>query len=173
MLKRIEDDDVLLDAAALAPLQRLVERECRLLDERRYDDWLALYLPDATYWAPATREQRNPDDTVSLFWDDKEIMQTRVRRLQHPQIHSQIPPSATVRLTSNFRAIVADPAAGGDFQVECRFLMVEDRVGSARQLFAGTFHYLLAVESPQMRIRHKRIELTNCDHAFYTLTQPF
>ncbi|AMG90140.1 aromatic-ring-hydroxylating dioxygenase subunit beta [Bordetella parapertussis] len=173
MLKKIDDSESLLDTAALAPLQRFVERECRLLDEQRFEEWLALYLPEATYWAPATRDNPDPDSQVSLFWDDKETMQTRVQRLLHPEIHSQIPASVTVRLTSNFRAAVAPGGEKDAYQVECRFIMVEDRLGSPRQQFAGTFNYLLVQNGAAFRIRQKRVDLTNCDHAFHTLTQPF
>ena len=130
MLKKIDDSESLLDTAALAPLQRFVERECRLLDEQRFEEWLALYLPEATYWAPATRDNPDPDSQVSLFWDDKETMQTRVQRLLHPEIHSQIPASVTVRLTSNFRAAVAPGGEKDAYQVECRFIMVEDRLAA-------------------------------------------
>lgn len=173
MLGKINDNDVLLDDAALSPLRRFVEFECRLLDEQRFEDWLTLYLPESTYWAPAKRDQVSPDTYVSLFWDDKEIMQTRVQRLLHPEIHSQIPGSSTVRLVSNFRAMATPGQGQGTAQVECRFLMVEDRLGSPRQSFAGTFNYLLVNDGKAIRIRHKRVELTNCDHAFHTLTQPF
>ena len=55
MLKKIDDSESLLDTAALAPLQRFVERECRLLDEQRFEEWLALFA-GGTYWAPATRD---------------------------------------------------------------------------------------------------------------------
>ncbi len=169
MLKAISDDAVLLDDARMAPLRRFVEWECRLLDDQRFEKWLELYAPTATYWAPAKRGQASPYDHVSLFWDDKETMQIRVERLLHPEIHSQIPASATMRMVNNFRAV----AAGEDFQVECRFLMVEDRLGSARLAFAGTLHYLLAAQGKNLQILHKRVDLTNCDHAFNALTQPF
>jgi benzoate/toluate 1,2-dioxygenase beta subunit len=173
MLTTINDNDAVLDDAELAPLRRFVERECRLLDERRFTEWLDLYAPSATYWAPARHGQASPDNHVSLFWDDKESMTTRVQRLLHPEIHSQIPPSTTVRLVSNFRAVTRGAAAGQDYQVECRFLMVEDRPGSARQSFAGVLHHLLNVQDDATRILHKKVEITDCGHAFHTLTQPF
>jgi len=173
MLTKIADNEALLDSSQALSLQRFVERECRLLDEQRFEEWLTLYLPEATYWAPASSTQTDPDTHVSLFWDDKETMRTRVQRLLHPEIHSQIPASVTVRLVSNFRAISLADRQRNVYQVESRFVMVEDRFNSARQLFAGTFNHLLVQTGKALHILHKRVDLTNCDHPFYPLTQPF
>ncbi|VCU71785.1 2-halobenzoate 1,2-dioxygenase small subunit [Pigmentiphaga humi] len=38
----------------------LLYREAALLDERRWDDWLALFTPDAEYWVPAWRDEDEP-----------------------------------------------------------------------------------------------------------------
>ena len=34
------------------PFERFLFHEARLLDERRFDDWLALFAPDGWYWVP-------------------------------------------------------------------------------------------------------------------------
>src|SRR3954463_4384951 len=58
-----------------------LEHEARLLDEAKFDDWLALFTADAWYWVPSEPGQSNPHDTVSLIYDDPRLLGARVRRL--------------------------------------------------------------------------------------------
>src|SRR5262249_14385542 len=44
--------------------ERFLLHEARLLDEGKFDDWLALFTPDAWYWVPSEPDQDNPHDTV-------------------------------------------------------------------------------------------------------------
>ncbi|MBV9969377.1 MAG: hypothetical protein JO228_05285 [Xanthobacteraceae bacterium] len=60
--------------------------EARLLDEARFDDWLALFTPDAWYWVPSQPNQPDPLETVSLIYDDRRLLETRVRRLASPRM---------------------------------------------------------------------------------------
>ena len=64
----------------------LVEREARLLDERRFDEWLALFADEAWYWMPASWDQQSPEDALSLVYEDKRLLALRVRRLASPEI---------------------------------------------------------------------------------------
>src|SRR5215510_2344325 len=45
--------------------------EARLLDTGRYEEWLALFTEDATYWLPLERNQKDPLETSSLVYDDR------------------------------------------------------------------------------------------------------
>ncbi len=65
----------------------LIGLEARFLDERRFEEWLDLYTEDAVYWVPAVADQTDPDNHVSLFYDQKPTMRLRVERLRHPGIH--------------------------------------------------------------------------------------
>src|SRR5215468_12294243 len=76
---------------AVEPLDRerceqFLLHEARLLDEAKFDDWLALFTADAWYWVPSEPEQDNPHDTVSLIYDDRRLLETRVRRLASPRM---------------------------------------------------------------------------------------
>src|SRR4051812_13028370 len=61
-----------------------LEHEARLLDEAKFDDWLALFTADAWYWVPSEPGQSNPHDTVSLIYDDRRLLETRGRRPGSP-----------------------------------------------------------------------------------------
>ena len=67
--------------------ERFLQHEARLLDDGKFDDWLALFTPDGSYWVPSEPDQDNPHDTVSLIYDDRRLLETRVRRLASPRIY--------------------------------------------------------------------------------------
>jgi 3-phenylpropionate/cinnamic acid dioxygenase small subunit len=157
---------------ALADLQQFVEQEVALLDEQRFEEWLDLFADDGAYWVPARAGQESPLNHVSLFYDDKHALRLRVQRLRHPAIHSQVPRSKTVRLVANFKLEIhaADPSL---YQVTSKFVMLEDRSGYARRLFGGRYTHVLRRKGDGLEIVLKRVDLTNCDQSFPSLTQPF
>lgn len=156
------------DAAALA---RFVEHEAELLDERMYLQWQDLFDEDGTYWVPAQHGQDNPQDHVSIFFDDKTILKTRVSRLTHPMIHCQDPPSHSIRVISNIHGQCLSEA-DGLYEVRSKFVMVEDRSDRERRIFAGRYRHLLRMTRGGLRIVQKRVDLTNCDQSFPLLAQP-
>ena len=143
--------------------------EARLLDEARFDDWLALFTPDAQYWVPSEPEQKSPADTVSLFYDDRRLLETRVRRLASPRIYSQEPRSRTTRIVTN---VTIEEAGAGFALVRSKFMMIEFRRDEQR-LFGGTYLHRLARHGQRPRIRLKRVDLVNCEAAFDGLVVPF
>ena len=149
--------------------EQFLMHEARLLDEAKFDEWLALFTADAWYWVPSEPGQDNPHDTVSLIYDDRRLLETRVRRLASPRMYSQEPRSRTSRLVGNL-TIEENDAAGAT--VRSKFLMIEYRRESQR-LFGGTaLHRLVQVEGG-IRIAWKRIDLVNCDAPLDGITQPF
>src|SRR5580693_2407039 len=49
-----DDARALTDVVVRDEFRRLIEREARLLDQLRYDDWLAMYAAECIYWVPST-----------------------------------------------------------------------------------------------------------------------
>src|SRR5262249_55856434 len=78
-------------APDLAECERFLLHEARLLDEGRFDEWLGLFTAEAWYWVPAEPDQASPRDTISLIYDDRRLLETRVRRLASPRIYLQEP----------------------------------------------------------------------------------
>src|SRR6202166_4744654 len=100
------------DGLNRAALKDFIIHEARLLDARKFRDWMGLFAEDGTYWVPAVPEQQSPFDQASLFYDDRDLMKTRVDRLEHPRIHVQTPPSRTAHLVANVVVDEADDAKG-------------------------------------------------------------
>ena len=169
------------EAVARAPTARAsaIERsvfeaflfaEARLLDERRFRDWMALFADDGTYWVPAVADQDSPFNQASLFFDDRELMTTRVDRLEHPRIHIQTPPSRTAHLIGNVILDEADDARG-EYAVSSTVIMVEYRDDHQR-VFAGRQIHRLRRAADGFRILQKRVNVVNCDSAFEAMAVP-
>src|SRR5271168_5297421 len=88
-------------ALKLSHCERFLLHEARLLDDGKFDEWLALFTPDAWYWVPSEPDQADPAETVSLIYDDRRLLETRVRRLASPRMYSQEPRSRTSRIVGN------------------------------------------------------------------------
>jgi 3-phenylpropionate/cinnamic acid dioxygenase small subunit len=142
--------------------------EARLLDEAKFDDWLSLFTADAQYWVPSEPDQKSPYDTVSLIYDDRRLLETRVRRLASPRIYSQEPRSRTSRIVTN----VTLEESGQEALVRSKFMMIEFR-RNAQRLFGGTCFHRLVRQDGSLRIRLKRVDLVNCDAPLDGIVVPF
>jgi 3-phenylpropionate/cinnamic acid dioxygenase small subunit len=164
-----------MDAAGVSgidrtPFELFLIHEAALLDQRRFRDWMALFTEDGTYWVPAVPNQESPFDQASLFYDDRELMKTRIERLEHPRIHVQTPPSRTAHLIGNTMVESAD-AAAGEYVIGSTFIMVEYR-DDRQRVFAGRQQHRLRREGTGFRIVQKRVDLINCDSAFEAMAVP-
>lgn len=149
--------------------ERFLFHEARLLDERRFREWMGLFAENGTYWVPAVPGQESPFDQASLFYDDRELMQTRIARLEHPRIHIQTPPSRTAHLIGNIT--LEDSVTLDEYTVASTVIMVEYR-NEKQRIFAGRQHHRLRREGEGLKIVQKRIDLVNCDAAFEAMAVP-
>lgn len=155
---------------AREPFELFLIHEARLLDARRFEDWMALFTEDGVYWVPARPEQDDPNREASLFYDDRDLMKTRIDRLNHPLIHIQTPPSRTLHMVSNVVVDQADETQG-EFVVSSSLLMAEYRLDNQR-LFAGRQQHRLVRHGDSWRISFKRVDIINCDSALEAMAVP-
>ena len=162
--------DVQSGQLALRECEQFLVHEARLLDEGRFDEWLALFTPDAWYWVPSEPGQASPRDTVSLIYDDRQLLETRVRRLASPRIYSQEPRSRTSRIVANVTIEETDES-GTTVRSKCQWLEYRRE---AQRIFGGTcFHRLVRTAGTEIRIAWKRVDLINCDAALEGIVVPF
>lgn len=152
------------------PFELFLFEEARLLDERRFRDWMGLFAQDGTYWVPSVPHQQSPFDYASLFFDDRDLMKTRIDRLEHPLIHIQTPPSRTAHIIGNVTVAEADEKTG-EFTLHSTFMMAEYRDDNQR-VFAGRQTHKLRREGDAFKIVQKRVDLINCDSAFEAMAVP-
>jgi benzoate/toluate 1,2-dioxygenase beta subunit len=169
------------DAALSAPVpllpvapievQQFLLFEADLLDRRALDQWLTLYTPDCIYWMPAESPEGDPERQVSLFFDDRSILEDRVWRLGHPKMFSQNPPVRQVRVLSPPRLDVGG-SAGGRIVTRTKFILFEHRLREQRT-FGGEYeHTLVPDEGQGYRIARKVVRLVNCDAVLWNIGVP-
>jgi 3-phenylpropionate/cinnamic acid dioxygenase small subunit len=149
--------------------EQFLLHEARLLDDGKFDAWLALFTPEAWYWVPSEPDQADPLDTVSLIYDDRRLLETRVRRLASPRMYSQEPRSRTSRMIGN---LTIEETGKGFATVRSKFMMIEYRREQQR-LFGGTALHRLVQTDGRIMIAWKRVDLVNCDAPLDGITIPF
>lgn len=139
-----------------------VYAEARILDEGRYDDWLALWLPDAMYWMPLDYQQKDPVNETSLMYEDLFMLKLRVERLNGARTFSQKPKS---RCHHVLQRPFVDEMSEDRFVTVTQMHYVETRLDE-QQLLALTVRHDLALVEGKLRIAGKRVDVLNCDAAF-------
>ncbi len=141
-----------------------VVAEAQLLDDCRYDDWLALFAEDGHYWMPLTPGQTDAKLQASLMYEDKLLLSVRVERLRGARTFSQQPRSRCHHLLQT-PTVQARIEAAGEFATRTAFHYVETRLDQ-QTLYAGWATHTLALHEGELKIRLKRVDLVNSDAAF-------
>jgi 3-phenylpropionate/cinnamic acid dioxygenase small subunit len=138
-------------------VQQFLFREARLLDERRLQEWLALYADDAEYWVPYAWGQERPQDHVSLFYETKSLLGMRVDRLER-----ELSPldSPMARVNHYLTNVTVEEGAG--LTARAQLLFVEHRRDEQRW-FAGRSSWRLRPRGDDFLIAAKRVDLLNAD----------
>lgn len=162
-------------------LQRVVEKfyyvEARLLDERRFREWLALLAPDLRYWM-STRMNVYPryskslkilddsaysDETVpnenSLVILDETLdsLTRRVVCLETGMAWAEDPPSRTRHLVTNVE--VEPGAAPDELAVASNFIVYKNRAETEQDLFVGVRRDVLRRVDGALKVARRRIIL--------------
>ncbi|MGB7034249.1 MAG: aromatic-ring-hydroxylating dioxygenase subunit beta [Xanthobacteraceae bacterium] len=149
--------------------EQFLVHEARLLDDGKFDEWLALFTPEAWYWVPSEPNQVDPAETVSLIYDDRRLLETRIRRLASPRMYSQEPRSRATRFVTN---IMIEDSDAASCTVRSKFMMIEYRREQQR-LFGGDMLHHLVESNDRIMIKGKRVDLVNCDAPMDGITIPF
>jgi 3-phenylpropionate/cinnamic acid dioxygenase small subunit len=162
-----------MSVTATAPdLLRRVEawvyREARLADEHDYDGWEALWDDQATYWVPANGDDTDPTASMSILYDNRSRIATRIRQLKTGRRHSQRPRSSLRRLITNVEVLDADPVAA-DVHVGANFAVFEAREPRSTT-WAGRYEYHLVADGDSWRMRAKTVLLVGNDQPLPTLS---
>ena len=80
-------DDRTSRRCPLEAITQFLYREARSLDDKQWDDWLALYAPDVEFWMPSwdddDRLTEDPQQEISLIWyGHKGGLEDRVFRIR-------------------------------------------------------------------------------------------
>lgn len=155
-------------AVSRGEIEDFILAEAELLDQGRFTDWLALFTEDGFYWMPSEPGQADPLNTASIFYEDRNILEIRIRRMSHPANVAQSPFPRTSHVVGSIRI---EGAENGTIEVTARQQVVEYREGDGQRLFAGRCRYTLKREGGRLKIKQKRFDLVNADapHTFITV----
>jgi 3-phenylpropionate/cinnamic acid dioxygenase small subunit len=147
------------DLELRSEIEQLLYQEAWLLDQGRLDEWLDLYTDDATYWIPLQANQADPIDTSSIVYDDRRLLEVRVRQFQHPRAHARVPAPRTVHQVGNVRVLEAE---GRDVRVGSTLVLVEYR-RERQRVWGALVEHRLRRTVQGLRIAAKRIDLANSE----------
>ena len=155
-------------------LQQEVEaflyREANLLDDRRYDDWLALLDDDIRYWVPMRRnvkfgelerEFTRAGQDINWFDEGKETLTQRVRQIQTGVHWAEEPLSRLAHLVTNVEILDAQPPGpdAATVSLRCRFIIYRNRVETETDILVGRREDTLRRVDGQWRIASRQVFL--------------
>lgn len=154
------------DAETVRAAHELLAREAGHLDAQAWDDWLALYTEDASFWMPAwTDEHRlsaSPDRELSLMYCSARAgLEDRVWRVRSGLSAASEPLPRTCHQVTNSLVELLDgrpDALRVSSSWSCHVLRLKSR---SQHLFFGRCEHRLRLEQGQWRIAGKTVVLMN------------
>ncbi|MCS6763144.1 MAG: nuclear transport factor 2 family protein [Candidatus Protistobacter heckmanni] len=143
------------DAELLARTTRFLYEEARLLDERRWHEWLALYAEDCEYWVPAWKSE---DEQTSD--PRRSVLEDRVWRVESRRSVASMVLPRTQHLIHNVR--LAGRRADGGLDMACEWTVHQYRPKErAVEMFFGRYLTTLRGGPEGWRIARRKITLLN------------
>jgi biphenyl 2,3-dioxygenase beta subunit len=143
------------DEDTIRSVEQFLYREARLLDERRFHDWLGMFTDDIHY-SMAARSNRYPRtskaiaildtdryveedllgaDELGLFDEDIRTLTARVARLDTGMAWAEDPPSRTRHLITNIE--IGSDASDSELTVHCNFIVYRSRGETEQDFYVG------------------------------------
>jgi 3-phenylpropionate/cinnamic acid dioxygenase small subunit len=158
------------DGYDVREVEQFLYREARFADESDYDSWEALWTDDALYWVPAGIGDADPMEQMSVIYDNRNRISTRLKQLRTGRRYAQAPPSNLRRLISNVELLGGrETASGGvDLEVGANFVVVESRA-RGNHLWGGRVTYRLRRDDGVLRMSYKKVVLVDKDKPIPTM----
>lgn len=151
------------DSISHQALSDFVVHEARLLDEKRYEEWNALFTDDAYYWVPLLPGQEDGVNHCSHMYEDKLLRTLRIARLKSSRAFSQQPPSRCHHLLQTPTVESYQPEQNR-YVLRSGFHYTESQ-GDDLQFYVGHCIHQLQLHQGALRIALKRVNLLNPDAA--------
>lgn len=151
-------------------VEQFLYKEARLADENDYDGWEALWTDDAIYWVPVDGEGDHPRTTVSIIFDNRSRISTRMKQVKTGKRYAQAPPSNLRRIIGNVELLGGRTNATGevDLEIGANFMVLESR-DRGNTLWGGRTTYRLRRVDGQIRLAYKKVVLVDNEQAVPTL----
>ncbi len=158
------------DGYDVREVEQFLYREARFADESDYDSWEALWTDDALYWVPAGNDSADPMEQMSVIYDNRNRISTRLKQLRTGRRYAQAPPSNLRRLISNVELLGGREAASGgiDLEVGANFVVLESRA-RGNHVWGGRVTYRLRRDEGTLRMSYKKVVLVDKDKPIPTM----
>lgn len=160
MSTRQKDDDL------LRQVEQFIVMEARLQDEHRYEEWEALWTDDAIYWLPANGDDIDPEQQMSIIYDNRSRIGVRVRQLMSGKRHTQEPRSRIRHFVTNIEIL---GRAGDEITAACNVLVYESNL-RGETIWAARTEYRLREADGTFLMARKKVALVNNDKPLFTLS---
>jgi 3-phenylpropionate/cinnamic acid dioxygenase small subunit len=157
-------------------VEQFLYREARLLDERRFHEWLQLFTDDVRYWM-VTRSNlyprsskaiaslnpgRNTDETadedaLAILDETKKTLEGRVARVETGMAWAEDPPSRTRHLIANIEVAAGDTPS--ELGVYSNFIVYRNRSETEQDFYVGTRRDTLRRIDGALRVSSRKITL--------------
>lgn len=158
-------------------VEQFLFREARLLDSRRFHEWLELFTDDVRYWMTG-RSNRYPKsskaitildperyveddltraDELALLDETKETLAARVARLDSGMAWAEDPPSRTRHIITNIE--VEPGASDSELTVYSNFIVYRSRAETEQDFYVGAREDVLRRVDGAWKIASRRLIL--------------
>ena len=158
-------------------IEQFLYREVRLLDERRFHEWLELLTDDVRYWM-GSRSNRYPksskaiaildpdryveddltkEDELAILDETKQTLGARVARLETGMAWAEDPPSRSRHLITN---VEVEPAqSANEVKVYSNFMVYRSRAETEQDFYVGARRDVLRRVAGSWKIAERKIIL--------------
>src|SRR6516165_273938 len=158
-------------------VERFLYREARLLDERRFHEWLELLTDDVRYWM-GSRSNRYPksskaiasldldryveddlprEDELAILDETKQSLSQRVARLDTGMAWAEDPPSRSRHLITNIEVEPGDAAS--EVKAYSNFMVYRSRAETEQDFYVGARRDVLRRVAGAWKIAGRKIIL--------------
>ena len=158
-------------------IEQFLYREARLLDTRRFHEWLELFAEDVRYWMAGrsnryprsskaiaildperyVEEDRTREDELAILDETKETLAARVARLDTGMAWAEDPPSRTRHLITNIEIEAGDSET--ELKVYSNFIVYRSRAETEEDFYVGAREDALRREGGGWKIARRRLVL--------------
>jgi 3-phenylpropionate/cinnamic acid dioxygenase small subunit len=165
----------LITEETIREVEQFLYREARLLDSRRFSEWLEFFSEDLRYWMP-TRSNRYPvnskaisildasryeeeevsgEDELAFMEETKKTLEMRVARLATGMAWAEDPPSRTRHIITNIEVEQGDTS--DQLRAYSNFVMYRNRAERDEDFYVGSREDIMRREGGQLRISYRKI----------------
>jgi 3-phenylpropionate/cinnamic acid dioxygenase small subunit len=166
-----------MQEAVIREVERFLYREARLLDDRRFHEWLELFADDVHYWMPGrsnryprsskaiaimdperySEEELTTESELAILDETKETLDRRVARLDTGMAWAEDPPSRTRHIVANIEVEEGD--GDSELKVYSTFMVYRSRSETEQDLYVGARHDVLRRIDGAWKIARRKIIL--------------